>query len=132
MLFLLHPSTSQLEIWKNDIDLFLKEKLKLELHPDKSNILILDKGIGFLGFRIFFYHKLIKKKNLNYFERKFNKLRKLYEDGIVDREKVIEKLEGWLAYVSKGDTFKYRKNIIRIFKTKEGNLFFLLLFCFVY
>jgi len=112
---ILHYDKNILIGYKKRINKFLLEKLKLELHPDKSNILILDKGIGFLGFRIFFYHKLIKKKNLNYFERKFNKLRKLYEDGIVDREKVIEKLEGWLAYVSKGDTFKYRKNIIRIF-----------------
>ena len=112
---ILHYDKNILIGYKKRINKFLLEKLKLELHPDKSNILILDKGIGFLGFRIFFYHKLIKKKNLNYFERKFNKLRKLYQDGIVDREKVIEKLEGWLAYVSKGDTFKYRKNIIRIF-----------------
>src|SRR3989344_4970974 len=114
---ILHYDKNILIGYKKRINKFLLEKLKLELHPDKSNILILDKGIGFLGFRIFFYHKLIKKKNLNYFERKFNKLRKLYEDGIVDREKVIEKLEGWLAYVSKGDTFKYRKNIIKIFNT---------------
>ena len=36
---LLHSSKGQLKIWKNKIEDFLKEKLKLELHPDKSRII---------------------------------------------------------------------------------------------
>jgi retron-type reverse transcriptase len=112
---ILHRFRKPLEIYKEKINGFLKEKLALELHPDKSQILKLHKGIGFLGFRIFFYHKLIRKKNLRKFERRFEEMKMMYRDELIDREKVIEKFEGWLAYASHGNTYKYRKRITSIF-----------------
>ena len=54
---ILHKSQEQLEKWKLDITLFLKEKLKLELHPQKSRITNLSRGIDFVGFRNFYYFK---------------------------------------------------------------------------
>ena len=50
---ILHESKEQLEKWKKEISNFLKEKLKIELHPQKSKIIPLSKGIDFLGFRNF-------------------------------------------------------------------------------
>ena len=110
-----HQSRTLLEGYKEKIDIFLKQNLDIELHPDKSKVLKLEKGIGFLGFRIFYYHKLIIKKNRRKFEKKFGIMKELYEKGKIDREKVIEKFEGWLAYNSNGNTFKYRKRITSIF-----------------
>jgi hypothetical protein len=54
-------SKKQLEIWKEEIDKFLREKLKLELHPQKSKIAPLSKGIDFVGFRCFYHFKLLRK-----------------------------------------------------------------------
>jgi len=112
---ILHESKEQLEVWKNDINNFLKEKLKIELHPSKSNVLKLSSGINFLGFRIFYHYKLIRKSNLKNFERKFNNLRILFDEEIIGREKALESLEGWLAYCSHANTYKYRKHLIRDF-----------------
>ena len=112
---ILHESHEQLQKWKLEINNFLETSLNLELHKGKSKISNLDNGISFLGFRIFFYHKLVRKSNLRKFERKFRELRKLYEKGRINREKVVEFLEGWLNYVSYGDTFKLRKSVIRVF-----------------
>jgi len=112
---ILHESREQLEIWKNEINDFLKDKLKIELHPSKSHVLRLNSGINFLGFRIFFHHKLIRKSNLKNFERKFNNLRILFDEEIIGREKALEALEGWLAYCSHANTHKYRRYIIRNF-----------------
>lgn len=112
---LLHSSKKQPTLWKEQINEFLKNKLDLELHPDKSKISKLNKGINFLGYRIFFYHKLIRKSNLKNFERKFNQLKILFEQEIVSREKVVEFLEGWLAYCSHANTYKYRRYLVRTF-----------------
>lgn len=112
---ILHESKEQLEEWKTKINHFLKEKLKLELHPSKSNVLQLNSGINFLGFRIFYYYKLIRKSNLKNFERKFNKLRILFDEEVIGREKALQSLEGWLAYCSHANTHKYRKHLIRNF-----------------
>jgi RNA-directed DNA polymerase len=107
----LHQSRKLLEEYKSKIDLFLKENLNLTLHPDKSKILILEKGISFLGFRIFPYHRLLVKKNMRKFERKLEQVKQDYLNEKVDREKVIERFEGWLAYATHANTYKYRRRI---------------------
>ena len=112
---ILHDSKKQLKEWKNEIEFFLKERLDLELHPDKSQILKLEKGIEFLGFRIFNHHKLLKKGNMKHFERKLNQMEIMFKEGLLDREKIVEILEGWLAYAVNGDTYKYRKYVVKNF-----------------
>ena len=112
---ILHDSKDQLKKWKDEIGIFLKEKLDLELHPNKSQILKLEKGIKFLGFRIFYHHKLLRKSNMKHFERKLNQMKIMLEEGLLDREEIVEKLVGWLAYASNGDTHKYRKYILKNF-----------------
>ena len=104
-----------LEYYKNKIEEFLKARLELELHPDKSKILKLSEGVNFLGFRIFMQFKLIRKNNLRKFENKFNALKIDYNNDLIEREKIIEKFEGWIAYIKNADTYKYRKHITRIF-----------------
>ena len=56
---------------KSKIDLFLKERLLLELHPNKSKIIKLKRGVDFLGLKIFPKHKLLKKSNLRKFKRRY-------------------------------------------------------------
>lgn len=108
---ILHQSRKVLEEYKTKIDQFLIEKLDLKLHPDKSQVLKLDKGIGFLGFRVFYHHKLLVKKNMRKFEKKMEQLKHQYHNEKIERENVIEKFEGWLAYASHADTYKYRKRM---------------------
>lgn len=112
---ILHESKEQLEEWKSKINDFLKEKLMIELHPSKSHVLMLKSGINFLGFRVFYYHKLIRKSNLKNFDRKFNNLRILFDEEIIGRERALQSLEGWLAYCAHANTHKYRKHIVRNF-----------------
>ena len=116
---ILHQSRKLLECYKEGINNFLKKNLDVELHPDKSKVLNLDKGIGFLGLRIFYHHKLIIRKNRRRFNKRFERMKKLYENNKIDREKIIEKFEGWLAYSSHANTYKYRKNL-----TSDFNNFF--------
>ena len=42
---ILHESREQLGVWKEQIDRFLREKLKIELHQQKSRIIPLSRGI---------------------------------------------------------------------------------------
>ncbi len=110
-----HNSLKMLKSYKYEINNFLKEKLKLELHPDKSRILILNEGINFLGFRVFYNHKLVRKKNLRKFERKFTENKALYKNGKIEREKALDMFEGWTAYTLHANTYKYRMIMTRRF-----------------
>ncbi len=108
-------STKILEQYKNRINGFLEEKLHLRLHPDKSKIYSLNRGIPFLGYRMFERHKIPRKTNIRKFEGKLKDLKILYHEKQVNREKVIESLEGWMAYAKHGNTYKYRRNLLRMF-----------------
>ncbi len=69
---ILHRSKGKLLLYKWLIGNFLKQKLKLELHPNKSKIIALHNGVKLLGFRIFYHHKLPRKNNVRLFGRKLN------------------------------------------------------------
>ena len=68
---ILHKDKEQLEFYKEQINKFLKNNLKLELHPDKSKIISQNKPIPFVGFRIFNNYKLLRKFNRKNIQRRF-------------------------------------------------------------
>jgi retron-type reverse transcriptase len=104
---ILHNSKEQLENLKERISQFLEEKLKLELHPDKSRIILLSRGIDFVGFRNFYYYKLLRKKNIKNIERKMGK----FNRGKISGSKMAEILQGWNAYAKWANAFKLRKKV---------------------
>ncbi len=110
---ILHKSKKELQHYMEEIGNFLKKNLALELHPDKCKILTLNQGAGFLGFRIFYHHKLVRKKNLRKFEKRLKQMKQDYKEQLLDQEKLIAKFEGWLAYVNHADTYRYRMNLTR-------------------
>ena len=112
---IMHTSAEILIKYKSLIDDFLKTNLDLDLHPEKTKIINLQKGITFLGFKIFYYHRLVIRKNARKFEKKLEMLKELYRDELADRNKAVECFEGWLAYISHANTYKYQRHITRIF-----------------
>jgi len=107
---ILHSSKKQLKRWKQEIDLFLKENLKLELHPDKSRIISLSKGIGFLGFRNFYHFRLLRNRNIIKIESKIKEFNK----KLIDLDKFLEIWKGWNAYSKWSNNY----NLINKLKSK--------------
>lgn len=108
-------SRTELKNWKEKIDRFLRQKLKLKLHPDKSQIIPLYHGINFLGLKIFYHYSLIRESNRKNFERRLKELRILYRERQINREQVVESLEGWIAFAKHSNSYKYRRELLRNF-----------------
>jgi hypothetical protein len=104
---ILHSSKEQLEKWKEEIEIFLREKLNLELHPDKSKIISLSRGVDFVGFRNFYYFRLLRKRNVRNMRRKI----KLFNDGEITSEKFKEIFQGWGVYASWANSHSLKKRI---------------------
>ena len=104
---ILHKSKEQLEKWRIQIDLFLRKELKLELHKEKSKIISLSNGIDFVGFRNFYYHKLLRKRNIKKMIARINK----FKNKEISKEKILESFQGWNAYAKWADSYELRKNI---------------------
>ena len=104
---ILHSSKEQLEKWKEEIKIFLKEKLKLELHPDKSKIISLSKGVDFVGFRNFYHYRLLRKRNVRNIKRKIH----LFQYGKITDENFKEIFQGWNAYASWANSYNLIKRL---------------------
>ena len=86
---------------------FLEEKLKIELHKDKSKIISLSKGVDFVGFRNFYYFRLLRKRNIRKFSYKIGQFKK----GELSEEKFKESLNGWLAYAKWANSYNVKKRL---------------------
>ncbi|HLD05457.1 MAG TPA: reverse transcriptase domain-containing protein [Candidatus Nanoarchaeia archaeon] len=119
---ILHANPSILSGYKCKINQFL-ETIQLNLHPDKSKIMPLPRGIGLLGFRVFPYHKLPAKRNIRKMQRRMLRYRELLLEKRVSYDQVYTGLEGWLAYVKNGNTYRFRSRFLEQFQdVVEGQI----------
>ena len=106
-LVILHQSRENLEIWKGQINEFLNNRLKLKLHPDKSKIISLSRGVDFIGFRNYWNYKLLRKRNINNIKSKIED----YYKGLISYNKLLESFQGWSAYAKWADSYKLRNRL---------------------
>jgi len=118
---ILHRSKEKLVLWKWLINNFLKS-IKLELHPEKSKVIPLHKGIKFLGFEIFYHYKMPKKGNLIKIEKKLEELETTFQNNLITMDELNDVLNGWYSYLLLGNTYKLRKNIEKNFNRIISNL----------
>jgi len=104
---ILHKSKIQLKIFEIGINKFLKEMLKIELHPQKSKVIPLSKGLDFIGFRNFYHFRLLRKRNI----RKINLNLCEFTQGKISKEKMFEIFQGWNAYAKWANTYNLRKKL---------------------
>ena len=109
---ILHASKEQLKIWKEKINEFLRERLNLQLHPDKSKIINLSRGIDFVGFRNFYHYNLLRKRNIRNIKRKID----LFNKEEISYEKFFEIFQGWNAYASWSNSYSLIKKLIKKIK----------------
>ena len=110
-----HKSKEQLEEEKSKIEVFLAERLRLELHPDKSKIISLSKGIDFVGFRNFYNHKLLRRRNIRNMLSKIKK----FKSGELSSEQILSSFQGWQAYARWANSLKLRRKVARKINSKE-------------
>ena len=106
---ILHNSKEQLEKWKKEIEIFLREKLKLELHPDKSRIINLSNGVDFVGFRNFYYFKFLRKRSIRKMKAKIN----LFNKNEISQDKFLEIFQCWNAHSNYSNNYYLVKKLIK-------------------
>jgi len=105
---ILSSNKTQLIIWKKEIKIFLEEKLKIQLHQQKSRIINISNGIDFVGFRNFYHYKLLRIRNIKKMQEKI----KQYTEGNLSKNKFNEIYQGWTAYTKWANTYKPQNNIL--------------------
>lgn len=107
-----HKNKTVLLYYKDEISKFLKKELKLELHPEKTKIFPLFKGVTFLGFRVFYFYKLLKKSNHRRILKRVEEFKE-YSENEFSKKKILLSISGWEGYCKIGGkgTYNLRKNL---------------------
>ena len=103
---LLSDSKSQLHDWKHKIKQFLKEELKLELHPVKQQIFPTRTGIDFVGYIVWKDHKKLRRRNVERFVSRLNKFDKIPLTSFIEAS-----LMSWKGYTLHADAFRLTKQL---------------------
>jgi retron-type reverse transcriptase len=112
---ILHRDKKVIENWKREIEEYLKFKLKIELHPEKSKIIQIKRGVTLLGFRIFHNHKLLKKSNAKRIWKRLEKFKQRYDSNQSNSSDGLMSLEGWLVYAKFANTYGFRTKVVSRF-----------------
>lgn len=89
------------------IELFLREKLALELNP-KTAIVAAKNSIDFCGYRHWKDHKTVRKSSVRRMYRKIS----AYHRGKFDPEAMGKTLTSWLGHVQHADTYSLRQKVM--------------------
>lgn len=109
---ILHESKLELRRIKQQIEEFLSERLKLELHKKKQNIFPVSNGVDFLGYRIFHSHRRVRRSCVRRFVKRNRQLIRWYLNGTLGFEKIRASVNSWIGYASHADTYGLRKELL--------------------
>ncbi|MCX8015814.1 MAG: reverse transcriptase/maturase family protein [Patescibacteria group bacterium] len=96
---------------KRQIQKFLRDKLRLELHPKKANIFPINKGIDFLGYKIFFNYRLLRKNTVKRFIRRLKKHQQQLKNNLIKINDFKKTFYSWLVYAQFGKSWRLIKDL---------------------
>lgn len=104
-LLLLSHDRSELLAWRNQIGSFLRDKLKLELHPKKQKFCAVSQGIDWLGYIVAPDHVLVRRRVVKRFKQSLFLLNRKLEEAASPKQELSalpprELLEHILASVN--------------------------------
>lgn len=108
---ILHGDKRKLRLIKNEIQVFLNDRLRLE-YNGKTAIFPISQGINFLGYRIWPTHRLLRKNSIKRMRQKLKGFEKGYAAGRVDRKEVEASLRSWLGHCQHCDSYNLRRRLL--------------------
>ena len=108
---ILSETDTGFDILLSKIELFLKEKLSLTLHPHKVEVRKLSHGIDFLGYVIRPYYKLPRAKTNHRIVRKLEYRAGEYRDGAIKELTFTQALHSYLGLLSHANTYRFAEDL---------------------
>ncbi|MCG2726569.1 MAG: hypothetical protein L6420_10050 [Elusimicrobia bacterium] len=111
---LLSQDRKQLVFWREKITDFVREKLKLEIHPEKRRIAPVSNGMDFLGYIARPCYILVRKRVVRNFKNKMRAIGKIaVKDGIMEFQPALVKrtnaiINSYMAHFSHANSYKLK------------------------
>ena len=86
-------------------------RLRLRLHPIKSQLFETRHGVNFVGFRILPDRIRVRNNNLQRSRRRCRQLQHDYTAGDLSLPDLVQRLQSWEAHLLHGDTHRLRRRL---------------------
>lgn len=116
---LLAESKRPLEEMLSQIGQFLKEKLKIELHPKKVDIRPLHQGIDFLGYVTLPHHRVLRATTRRRMFRKLSERLHQFFNGEISSDSLNQTMQSYFGMMTHADTFELTSKIKNEFYWQE-------------
>jgi len=97
---------------REDIREFLV-RLRLRLHPTKSQVCPAAQGTELLGFRVFPTHRRLAKAGVRRFRRRLRRMQRSFSLGMLGPDGVRTSIRAWLGHAQHGQTWRVRERLFR-------------------
>lgn len=112
------PEKPSLHQWRREIEAFLVN-LRLMIHTHKTSVHPVSTGIPFLGFQVFPNHRRLGRCNGVNFQRRYKRMLKQLECGLIAPEQLRQSVHGWIAHVEHADTWGLRRSLLKSIIPKQ-------------
>jgi len=94
------------------IERFL-ERLRLQIHQDKSVVFPTRDGIRFLGYRVFPTHRLLAQQNVRRFRRRMRWMQRAFAAGRIGFDAIRPRIMSWIGHARHANTYRLRTDLFR-------------------
>lgn len=94
--------------------------LRLTLHETRAQVVPVETGIPFLGWRIYPFRRRLKRRNVLAFARRFRRMRADYAAGRCTLDDIDTRIKGWLGHARQGNTLALRRSLLRAPLPRRG------------
>ena len=116
---ILSDSKAQLLEWRERIEAFMRDRLKLELNPKKTFIQPISHGIDFCQYRIYPDHIKLKKSTALRMKRNLKRIQRLYAAGKIDLDRAQKTVASYMGLLSHCDSYQLRRTIFGEYSDTE-------------
>lgn len=98
---------------KTQIEIFLKNKLKLRLHPRKVSINNVSGGVPFVGYRIFKNHIVIRGDTLRRIQKNYTQKLKHFKEGKISSSQIASSKASFYGHLKQANTYFLQKHLFK-------------------
>lgn len=108
---LLSTDKEYLEQTVGDIQLFLKEKLDIELHPNKIIYRKFASGVDFLGYIVFPHYILPRTKTKRRLLKKIRQKVWEHKEGKITYDRLNQTIQSYLGFLGHANSYEFRQKL---------------------
>ena len=108
---ILGPDKKRLGEDKERIRIFLRERLRLEMHPKKAEIFPINRGLDFLGYVIRDHRRFLRKSTVKRFVKKARRYEAMVKNGKRTEAFLKNVRASWRGYAAFADSRKLMRKI---------------------